>query len=106
VCTAALHRLGRPARAFAFSGLRCSLLRQQSRLGHFSARTVRSNRISAAADSERRAEADAEILDDPSGFFARFLDGLRAHVAAVGTLRLSCLGHDYGDLKPGDVIDL
>jgi uncharacterized protein len=53
---------------------------------------------------------EAEILFDPSGFFGRFLDGLRARMAALGSRRLKYLGHDYWDLKPdwkpGDVIDL
>jgi predicted nucleotidyltransferase len=53
---------------------------------------------------------EAEILHDPSGFFRRFLEQLRARMAALGSQRRSYLGHSYWDLKPdwkpGDVIDL
>jgi len=52
-----------------------------------------------------------EILHDPEGWFASFLERFRGKMAALGAVRRRDVsGHPYWDLKPdwkpGDVIDL
>ncbi len=97
---------GRMARVWEFDAVEAALNRDLEAAGRAGVHTYLSPVFKTTAEVERGSPLfldmtlEARILYDRDGFFARYLEGLRARLQALGSRRKELCGGYYWVLKP------